>query len=181
MGWNQPIDEMRTRHKRITQLLVSAPYRYMLVPLSCLYFIGTFAVVNYMHGSIGAFYTSMRPQYTIPFTVLAIITSVQLGIAITLAIAKIRELRAKSAGLGIIGIAVGSLAAGCPGCFFGLFPLLLSAFGVSATLAILPWNGLELQAASAVILALSIITLAKETDMTCDIRTSSARTKRRRE
>jgi len=140
-----------------------------------LYFIATFAVVIYMHGSITAFYTSMRSQYTIPFTVLAIITSVQLGIAITLAVAKIRELRAKSAGLGMIGIAVGSLAAGCPGCFFGLFPLILSAFGVSATLAILPWNGLELQAASAVILALSIITLAKETDMTCEVRTKRRR------
>lgn len=179
MGWERPLDEMRTRHNHITQTLVSVPYKYLLVPLSCLYFIATFTVVIYMHGSVGAFYTSLRPQYTIPFTILAIITSVQLGIAITLAVAKIRELRAKSAGLGVIGIVVGSLAAGCPGCFFGLFPIILSAFGVSATLAILPWNGLELQAASAVILALSIITLAKETDMTCDVRTSGARTKRR--
>jgi hypothetical protein len=151
-------------------VLRSEPYKYYVWPLSLLYLCIAFGTILYIHNSLPAFYKGMYASYTVPFTILTIITSIQLGVALTLIIAKIRELRAKSAGLGIVGIAIGSLAAGCPGCFFGLFPLFLSAFGISATLAILPFNGLELQTASAIILGLSIYTLGKETDLSCEIR-----------
>lgn len=134
-----------------------------------LYFLFNLATVLYIYENIGGFYASMRFSYTIPFTIFTVILSLVFGIAAVLVLMKIREIRLKSAGLGLSGILLGGLAAGCPGCYFGLFPVVLSFFGISATLAILPFNGLELQVLGILALCISIITLAKETVIECEV------------
>lgn len=134
-----------------------------------LYLLFNIATTLYIHRTVAAFYSSMLPSYTIPFTIFTILLSAAFGIAAMLFIVKLREIRLKSAGFGLTGILFGGLAAGCPGCYFGLFPVLLSLFGISATLAILPFNGLELQVLGVLAMALAIVTLAKETAVTCDL------------
>ena len=82
------------------------------------------------------------------------IVALLLGINISLLIYKLKEYRAdkKSSMMSGFGIFAAALANGCPGCFAGFFPLILSIFGFSATLSILPFNGLELQALSVALL-----------------------------
>jgi hypothetical protein len=144
-------------------------HKAIFAAVALLYIIINFLVVMYIHGSIGAFYHDMYAQYTIPFTIATIIIGLLVGIDVVLVIEKFEELHVKSAGLGITGLIFGSLAAGCPGCFFGLFPILLSVFGITGTLAILPFNGLEFQVAAIILLCASIYFLAKETEVTCRI------------
>jgi hypothetical protein len=134
-----------------------------------LYAIMNMIVVLHIHGSIDAFYRSMFMSYTIPFTILVGISSILLGISSSLLVAKIFEIKVKTAGLNITGIFFGSLAAGCPGCFFGLFPIVLSFFGITGTLAILPFNGLELQVGAIFVILLSIWFLAVESEVVCTL------------
>ena len=57
------------------------------------------------------------------------------------------------AGLGTIG----GLATGfCPLCVTGLFPLLLSLFGVSFSFASLPFKGIEVQLLAVILLLVSL-------------------------
>lgn len=166
------MSELHKRLAHIKEMMGKKPYVYFIIPLSLVYAIFSFGTVRFIHGGIQEFYRSMFATYTIPYTLMTLVISVLMGVSLTLFFAKLKEVRLKSAGLGATGIIVGSLAAGCPGCFFGLFPLFLGLFGISATLAILPFNGLELQAISIPILLLSIWTLGKETteaDLVCDI------------
>jgi len=95
-----------------------------------------------------------------------------MGINISLLVYKLKEFAAdkKSSMMSGFGIFAAALANGCPGCFAGLFPLVLSIFGVSATLSILPFNGLELQGLSAVLLGASIFFLAGKTQNVCVIK-----------
>jgi hypothetical protein len=131
----------------------------------------TVASVQYIHENLGGFFISMRASYTIPYTAMAVISAFFLGITLALVVERIDELRLHTASLGIGGLLAGSLAIGCPGCFFGLFPLLLSLFGITATLAILPFNGLELQALSILLLGTGIWFLAKPA-ITCKLTAS---------
>ena len=62
-----------------------------------------------------------------------------------------------------LGIFAGVLGGACPGCFVGLFPAVLGLFGVTASLSVLPFYGLEIQAASIVLLIVAIFFLTKET------------------
>jgi hypothetical protein len=133
------------------------------------FFLANVIVVLYIHQTIGEFYRSMFAMYTVPFTLLVIITSLLFGINVALLVAKLEELRFKSAGLSIAGLLFGSLAAGCPGCFFGLFPIILSLFGITGTLAILPLNGIELQIVAILVILASIYFLAEESTVVCKI------------
>ena len=168
------MSELNKRAQHIHTLLSGGYYALLLIPLSLIYAVFSFSTVIYIHGGIEAFYKGMYPSYTIPFTLLTIIISLLMGITLTITIAKLRDVKLKSAGLGAGGIIIGSLAAGCPGCFFGLFPLFLSMFGITATLAILPFNGLELQALCIPLLVFSIWELGKETELTCKVKTTKA-------
>lgn len=145
--------------------------RYLFLILSPLYLLGTALLYAYIYnGDPRAFYHTYPWTYTLPFTLFTVLISVLLGGVITLFVARLREVRLKSAGLGAMGVFVGSLAAGCPGCLFGLFPLVLGFFGISGTLALLPWNGIEFQIATVALLGLSAYTLSGETDVSCKVR-----------
>lgn len=159
------------RYTHAKSLLRERPYNYLIAPLSLLYIVITAGVYYYIYnGNPIALYKLFPLHYTIPFTIFTIIISLLIGLTIALFFAKLHELHLKSAGVGVIGVMIGSLAAGCPGCFFGLFPLVLSFFGVTGTLAILPWNGLEFQVITISMLSLSVWMLAKETDLTCKVK-----------
>jgi hypothetical protein len=159
---------LRRRFQYAKEMVAANPLP--VAGFAALYLLFNVATVIYIHGSLLQFYRSMYLSYTIPFTALTLLLSVTFGIAAMLFVAKLREIRLKSAGLGFTGLLFGGLAAGCPGCYFGLFPILLSLFGISATLAILPFNGLELQILGIIAMCASIITLAKGTDVVCELR-----------
>lgn len=55
-----------------------------------------------------------------------------------------------------VGTATGLLAGVCPLCVTGLIPLLLGWFGVSFTLGSLPFQGVEVQITTVVLLSLSL-------------------------
>jgi hypothetical protein len=153
----------------VREILRKPAYAGLSVLFALLYAGLSMLLVLYVHESLSSFYANMYASYTIAFTIFTILLSVLFGISMALIIAKFREVRLKSAGLGLTGVLFGSLAAGCPGCFFGLFPFVLSFFGISATLAILPYNGIELQVVAALALCFSIVTLGKETEIVCRI------------
>jgi hypothetical protein len=153
----------------IRTVLAEPRYAFIAVLAALLYVGVTMITVLYAHATIENFYKTMYSTYTIPFTVFTVLLSVFFGLNVALFTAKIREVRLKSAGLGATGLFFGSLAAGCPGCFFGLFPIVLSLFGISATLAILPFHGLELQAIALIALCLTLFTLGKETEIGCPL------------
>jgi len=161
------MSELDKRVNHIFDVVHQRRYVLLLIPFSLVYALFSFGTMIYIHGSLADFYRSMYPSYTITYTFLTVIISLLMGLTLTLFVAKLKEVKVKSAGLGASGIIFGALAAGCPGCFFGLFPLFLSLFGITATLAILPFNGLELQAISVPILLFAAWELGKETDVSC--------------
>ena len=58
--------------------------------------------------------------------------------------------------------AVGGLVTGvCPLCITGLIPLILGVFGVSFSLASLPFQGIEIQVLVVIILVISLVNLSK--------------------
>lgn len=58
-----------------------------------------------------------------------------------------------TAGVGTVG---GLIAGVCPLCVTGLFPLIFGLFGISFSLASLPFQGIEVQLAVVVLLAISL-------------------------
>lgn len=85
---------------------------------------------------------------------------------IVLAIDKIKELKAISAGkksIPIIAMTATLLGGACPGCFAGLFPAFIGLFGSALTLNNLPFYGLEIQVISSIILVISINYLVRDT------------------
>ncbi|HLC31405.1 MAG TPA: hypothetical protein VJK51_01950 [Candidatus Nanoarchaeia archaeon] len=62
-------------------------------------------------------------------------------------------------GIGTVG---GLLAGVCPLCITGLFPLLFGLFGLSFSLASLPFKGLEVQASAIVLLLIGLYLLKRK-------------------
>lgn len=97
------------------------------------------------------------------FTFLSIITSLVISIlfgtyfALALHRIKNASLDVKENSAGVFGFAAGIFASGCPMCGSILFGF----FGMPLALFLLPFKGLELKAASIVLLAVSIALLAK--------------------
>lgn len=164
------MDWIKQRLEFVRKTLSTRPHRLNVIPLSLIYFIIIGIIHAYIYnGHPFQFFHTFPVWYTALYTILTLITSVLIGVTLTLIIAKIKEVKSKSLGLGVLGIAAGSLAAGCPGCLFGLFPIVLGFFGIGGTLAIMPFNGIEFQALSAIFLLGSILSLAKETDLGCKV------------
>lgn len=162
--------DIATRFAHIWTVLSDRKNRLFLIPFSFLYALGTLALYTYIYnGRPLSFYSHFHATYTVSFTVLTLLISLLFGILLTLVVAKIREVKMKSLGVGMTGVVFGALAMGCPGCIFGLFPLLLGFLGIGGTLAVLPFNGVEFQIATVILLSISIFLLGKETDLSCDL------------
>jgi len=110
--------------------------------------------------------------FGIPYIIFTLLVAVLIAINLNLMIVKFKEMKTfgnmrKESGLTSMGILGGLVAGACPGCFIGIFPALLGIFGISASLSIFPFYGLEIQALSALLLIGSIFLLTKEP--TCSI------------
>ncbi|MAG02823.1 hypothetical protein CMI42_05790 [Candidatus Pacearchaeota archaeon] len=107
----------------------------------------------------------VNPSLGISLIFLLFIVSLLVGLNVNLLILKIGELQVvnKSIGvLGVIGICLGIIGGGCPGCIAGVFPFLVGLFGGTAvSLSVLPFNGLEIQLVSIVLLLISIYYLSR--------------------
>lgn len=77
---------------------------------------------------------------------------------------KYKERKSCLEGSTLAGIgALGGIAAGvCPLCVSGLFPIILSFFGVSFSFGALPFNGIEIQVFIIILLIISLFILTKD-------------------
>ena len=141
------------------------PYTYWLSGIFILYI--TIAVV------ISQFYITVQyiPRYldTIKWTELAMGVILTLIIAILVATNSVflyikynqRKNTKKPMVITSLGT-IGGFAGGvCSACVSGLFPFIFALFGVTFTWTFLPFNGLEVQGLSIVLLSLSLYFLAR--------------------
>ena len=119
-----------------------------------------------------SFFIGFRSTTFLSVFISIILISVLLGILFSLIAYKTKMIRSVSGKTGIFtsaGIFLGILAPGCAACGVGL----LSLLGVSAaTLAFLPFKGLELSAISAVILLILVFKITKDINkgISCEIK-----------
>ena len=98
--------------------------------------------------------------------ILSLIIGILVSINVVLVFVNYRE-RKKckkemiSTGIGVVG---GLITGFCPLCVAGLFPLLFGLFGVSFSLASLPFQGIEVQIAVVILLFVSLRMLNKNVE-----------------
>lgn len=163
---------MSERFSTIKSVLKQKKY-FLIFLITTLIYLGIYyLIINYFLTSFSLFFTTYVKSYAYPAFILNIIVAILMGVNISLLIYRMKEFATdkKSSMMSGMGIFAAALANGCPGCFAGLFPVILSIFGISATLSILPFNGLELQGLSAVLLGASIFFLAGKTQNVCEIK-----------
>ena len=126
-------------------------------------------------GSIKLFFTFFIGFKSTTFTAVfisLIALSILLGMLFSLIVYKTKMIKSLSKKTGVFttaGIFLGILAPGCAACGVGL----LSVLGISAaTLAFLPFDGLELSAISAVILLILVFKITKDINkgISCEIK-----------
>ncbi|MCH8945952.1 MAG: hypothetical protein IIA85_03450 [Nanoarchaeota archaeon] len=109
-----------------------------------------------------AFLVGFRSTTFLNVFITLIILSIFLGILFSLIAYKTKMIKSLSKKTGVFtttGIFLGIIAPGCAACGVGL----LSLFGISAaTLAFLPFNGLELSALASIILLVLIFKITKD-------------------
>ena len=163
---------MSERFSTIKSVLKQKKY-FLIFLITALIYLGIYyLIINYFLTSFSLFFTIYVKSYAYPAFILNIIVAILMGVNISLLIYRMKEFATdkKSSMMSGVGIFAAALANGCPGCFAGLFPVILSIFGISATLSILPFNGLELHGLSAVLLGASIFFLAGKTQNVCEIK-----------
>ena len=163
---------MKERFNTINNILKQRKY-FLIFLVSAIIYLGFYYfIITYFLDSFSLFFKTYVKSYAYPAFILNIIVALLLGINISILVYRLKEFVAdkKSSMASGFGIFAAALANGCPGCFVGLFPLVLSVFGISATLSILPFNGLELQALSAALLGTSIFFLAGNNKNVCEIK-----------
>jgi len=163
---------MNERFDRIKSILRQKKYFWIFLITTFVYFGVYYLIITYFLDSFSLFFRTYVKSYAYPAFGLNIIVALLMGINISLLVYRLKEYATdkKSSMMSGFGIFTAALANGCPGCFAGLFPFILSIFGVSATLSVLPFNGLELQALSGVLLGASIFFLSGKTKNVCRIK-----------
>ena len=109
-----------------------------------------------------AFFVGFKSTTFLSVFITLIILSILLGVLFSLIAYKtkmIKSISGKTGGFTTAGIFLGIIAPGCAACGVGL----LSVFGIgAATLAFLPFGGLELSALASVILLVLIFKITKD-------------------
>ena len=110
-----------------------------------------------------------RGVYFIFFIAFHILSGALIALSLILAIVRIQELREMSihSGTSVFALTISLLAGGCPGCLAGLFPAMMSIFGITASLSILPFYGFELQVISIILSLVSVYFLSG--DLVCRV------------
>jgi hypothetical protein len=155
------------RKNILREVSFTRPYVFYFIGVFLLYF-GLNVYLNQLNVTGFDVFSMYRVSFGVPFIFFLILVPGLVALNVNLVAYKFKELKhmskrgqAGAGSVGIVGIFGGLLGGACPGCFAGLFPALLGIFGVSATLANLPFNGLEIQAVSAGLLFVSIYFLTK--------------------
>ena len=156
----------KRRFQRIKRAILEKPYIFYFVSIFLIY-IALNLFINKVYITLPIL-TSYATWFFIPFVVLNfLLVPFLVALTLNLSIIKFKEMRPVSSkgggGFGFVGVFGGILGGACPGCFVGLFPAVLGLFGITATLAILPLYGLEIQAASVGLLAVAVILLTRDT------------------
>lgn len=161
-----------SRVKVIKTILTDRKYILISIIAALIYFTAYYAIINYFLDGFARFFSTYSKSYAYPAFFLNILLSLLVGVNISLLVHRIsmlKRLNSRGSLISSIGLFTGALANGCPGCFAGLFPMFLSLFGITATLSVLPFNGLELQAASMVLLSFSIFFLSSPRGNVCKV------------
>ena len=154
------------RIQRIKRATLEKPYIFYFIGIFLVY-VAFNLIVNQLYVSLEVF-TSLVLWLRIPFILFGFLLIPGLvALTINLSIIKFKEMRQISSkgggGFTFLGMFGGVLGGACPGCFVGLFPAVLGLFGVTASLSVLPFYGLEIQAASVGFLTVAIILLTRDT------------------
>lgn len=154
------------RFQRIKRAILERPYVFYFIGIFLVY-IGINLFINQTYVNLPILTTYAR-WFFIPFVLFTFLLIPGLvALTLNLSIIKFREMRLMKAkgggGFGFVGVFGGILGGACPGCFVGLFPAFLGLFGITATLSILPFYGLEIQAASAGLLIVAVVLLTRDT------------------
>ena len=121
-------------------------------------------LINYFFNGFYLFfnyYLKYYPWLNILFT---LISGILFGINFSLIIYRFKEIKSYSneSGVGIFTGVISLFSAGCPVCSFSILTLLIPSVGITFSLAILPFKGLEIQLLGIMILLISIFILTKE-------------------
>lgn len=107
---------------------------------------------------------TQNPAYGTMFTLLTVLVAGFVALNLNLAIMKFRELKKVNgaSGLTALGIFLGILGGACPGCIVGLFPVVMGFFGgFGYSLSVFPYDGLELQVLSLILLVVGAGLMSK--------------------
>ena len=162
------------RKQVLKTVILKKPYVFYFIAIFVAYFVLN-AWVNNLFVTGFTLFTTYRTSFVIPFVFFLILVPGLVALNINLVIHKFKELKnmskkgsAGAGSVGMLGIFAGVLGGACPGCLIGLFPALLGIFGIAGTsLVILPFNGLEIQAAAVVFLLIGAFYLTKP--ITCKV------------
>jgi hypothetical protein len=108
-------------------------------------------------------YPFIGTNYSTLQGVLLVVTAVLIGINAAMVVYHLREhaLSAAQGTTSVAGVLLGTLGAGCAACGSAVLAGVLSLFGVTASLTVLPFEGLEFAALALVALVLSVFWLAR--------------------
>src|SRR3989344_1809887 len=129
-------------------------YLFIAVVLSGFY--GTFQLILLYADTVNLLKLSLSLLFSLIIGSLVAINSVYLFL-----LSRARRQCKPSRTLTGVGTAAGLLTGICPLCVTGLLPLLLGFFGVSFSLGILPFQGLEVQVLTIVLLGFSLFLLQR--------------------
>ena len=145
--------------------LFKKPYIYWLI--------ATFVLYLFLNILLSGFYKTIPLILKYAATVnwlkltISIILTLAIGVFVSLnsvlVFIKYKERKAckKESFLTGAGV-IGGIATGvCPLCVAGIFPLLLSLFGISFSFALLPFQGIEIQSLVLILLIASFVNLKK--------------------
>lgn len=154
------------RFQRIKRAITEKPYIFYFIGIFLIY-IAINLIANQLYVNLEVF-TSFALWFRIPYLLFGfLLIPALVALTINLSIIKFREMRLVkskgSRGFTFLGMFGGVLGGACPGCFVGLFPAVLGLFGVTASLSVLPFYGLEIQAASVGFLVVAVILLTRDT------------------
>lgn len=157
------------RLEKIKEVTIRKPYIFSFLIIILAYLIITIMINKFY--VIAPYLKTYNLKIVVPHLILNLVVAILLAVNINLIYSRFKEVKEirKSSGLTFFGAFSGMLGGLCPGCIVGLFPLFMSLFGITASLASLPFQGLELQALAIILLIIPIILITNE-DKTCKIK-----------
>ncbi len=154
--------KFRFFNRKMREALLSKPYSFYFLLFFFLY-LALNIYINELHITYGVMIHN--PIYGVPMVLLTVSIALFVALSINLMIMKFKELKKVNGGVGgitTLAIFLGIMGGACPGCIVGLFPVVMGMFGGAAfSLSVLPFYGLELQAASLVLLIIGTRLMSK--------------------